>query len=256
MQFGFGGAGARKFGGGLPPRPFSVLDLDPTMWLRADREITLNETTVSAWGDLSGNSNNATQGTAASQPTFTASAIGGRPGVTFDGTDDFMAADGVSTIATGEDANFTLCVVMQVTSLGTRRALCGFGQDASGTPLIDFTQDGTDVWRYSSRDDAATNVAVTGGTVTVADFIHVISRAGTTLTWRVNGTAAIDGANIDTGTITLDNFTLGALNRGGTIENRSDATFGEYVAVDRTLDAAEIAQFEAYAASLYGITLA
>jgi hypothetical protein len=57
---------------------------------------------VSAWGDLSGNGNNATQVTAANQPDFQAfGGIGGRyPGISFDPTDsEFMDIAGLTSVA-------------------------------------------------------------------------------------------------------------------------------------------------------------
>lgn len=55
------------------------------LWLRADLGITLNGATVSAWADQSGNGHVFSQANASKQPPVTASAIGGRPGLTGNG---------------------------------------------------------------------------------------------------------------------------------------------------------------------------
>lgn len=63
---------------------FSPLQLPGlALWLRADRGITLNGSNVSGWADLSGNGNDVSQSTTASQPPYVASGINGRPAVNF-----------------------------------------------------------------------------------------------------------------------------------------------------------------------------
>src|SRR3990172_6088908 len=59
-------------------------------WLKADAGVTLAGTAVSQWADQSGNSRNATQGTASSQPTLVSNALNGKPALSFDGVNDFM----------------------------------------------------------------------------------------------------------------------------------------------------------------------
>jgi hypothetical protein len=58
--------------------------------LRADKGITLNGTTVSAWADQSGNGNDFAQATAGAQPLFVAADAGfnGMPAIYFQGTDN------------------------------------------------------------------------------------------------------------------------------------------------------------------------
>lgn len=58
------------------------------VWLDADRLGLTNSDPVSSWTDVSGNSNNADQGTASFQPTFVTNEINGFPAVSFDGVDD------------------------------------------------------------------------------------------------------------------------------------------------------------------------
>lgn len=85
---------------GFDPRSISGLAL----WLdgSVSTSVTLNGSTVSQWNDLSGNSRHATQGTAASQPTFTANARNGRSALTFGGSQTMsVAAFPVTTYASG-----------------------------------------------------------------------------------------------------------------------------------------------------------
>jgi hypothetical protein len=65
-----------------------------SLWLDADdaSTITLNGSTVSQWNDKSGNARNASQATAANQPTRTLNGLGGRTVLTFDGVNDFLNA--------------------------------------------------------------------------------------------------------------------------------------------------------------------
>lgn len=62
------------------------------LWLRGDLGVTQSGGTVSLWADQSGNANDYSQGTAANQPTFTASAINALPGLSFDGTNDVLTS--------------------------------------------------------------------------------------------------------------------------------------------------------------------
>ena len=70
------------------------------LWLDAIALAQANGTPVAAWADQSGLGNNASQGTAAAQPTYQATAINGRPGVVFDGVDDYMSIADASSLDT------------------------------------------------------------------------------------------------------------------------------------------------------------
>jgi len=64
---------------------------------------------ISQWGDKSGNSNNATQATVASQPTRETNIINGLPIVRFDGSNDFL---NFTNILNG-DSTFTIFWVLR-----------------------------------------------------------------------------------------------------------------------------------------------
>jgi general secretion pathway protein G len=60
------------------------------VWLDANRGVTLNGSAVSTWADRSGNNNNATQSTPASQPLYVANALNNQAGISFDGSSDWL----------------------------------------------------------------------------------------------------------------------------------------------------------------------
>lgn len=60
--------------------------------VQADRGVTLNGTTVSAWADTSGNGKDYTQATGIKQPTYNATGLNGRPYMSFDGSNDNMTS--------------------------------------------------------------------------------------------------------------------------------------------------------------------
>lgn len=84
-QTGPGGVGNSDGSNGQPQN---------VIWFAADN-LSLSDTDpVSAWSDLSGNGNDASQPTATNQPTYQTGEINGLPAVVFDGSNDFMPFDG------------------------------------------------------------------------------------------------------------------------------------------------------------------
>jgi len=73
-------------------RLWTPSQISTALWLDAAdaSTITLNESTVSQWRDKSGNERNATQAIATDQPTYNATSLNGKAGITFDGLTDFM----------------------------------------------------------------------------------------------------------------------------------------------------------------------
>jgi len=72
------------------------------LWLRADAGTKLNGSTVAAWQDQSAVGNSAVQDKLSAQPLWVANALGSRPAVRFDGSDDcFVLPEGFSDFRLG-----------------------------------------------------------------------------------------------------------------------------------------------------------
>lgn len=98
------------------PPAFSPLSLSPALWLDATTGITLNGSYVSGWADQSGNGRNVTAATN-KQPLYSAAAVNGLAGLTFDGVDDRMT--GAAPLLAG-DTDFTMyAVVKKLAASGT-----------------------------------------------------------------------------------------------------------------------------------------
>ena len=106
------------FGG---PKLWRPTELATALWLDAEdtSTITLNGATVSQWADKSGNGRNAAQATAASQPTYTAGGLNGKPVLTFDGVNDVMSFQGV------HNAQWSIATVGR--AAGNNQAFIQFG---------------------------------------------------------------------------------------------------------------------------------
>src|SRR3990167_3932393 len=81
---------------GVQPDSISGLQL----WLKADAITGLNDgDSVTTWTDSSGNSNDATQSTAANKPIYKTSIINSKPVLRFDGSNDQMNVPALSGTA-------------------------------------------------------------------------------------------------------------------------------------------------------------
>ena len=78
-------------------------NISTALWLDANDASTITTVSgaVSQWNDKSGNGRNATQATAGSRPAYSSTGFNSRPGITFDGTDDWMTVGGSSISGSG-----------------------------------------------------------------------------------------------------------------------------------------------------------
>ncbi len=104
----------RILSGGFLPTDLASLQrwqdaiVTSTLWQDSSFTIPAEDTDVlGGWQDRSGKVNDATQATTALKPTWVASAVNGKPGVLFDGTDDLLTIADDASIDFGT-GSFTL----------------------------------------------------------------------------------------------------------------------------------------------------
>lgn len=119
---------------------------------------------ISAWSDLSGNGRDASQGTASLRPVMNYAGIGSKPGVFYDGTDDYVTVadhDDFSLLTSGgADRGATWAFAFQMTShvhfslmskdngLTDEEWVCKM--DGSGQPLCRIRDSGDDFIQRSA----------------------------------------------------------------------------------------------------------
>ena len=210
---------------------FTPLELSPALWLDASDTSTITEVSgaVSQWDDKSGNGNNATQATAAAQPTTGSTTLNGLNVISNDGNDHMV----IPSVAFSGLTMFRVYRHSSETGMMLGAAdptkFAGVFQTGSGTaPDQNF---GT----VSYHVDGVLQTSVTRGTLwTAVNGQTQIHRVTTTLTSTV---------------------ALAILGYPGSASFTAVGDLAEVIIVDGTLTASEIAATESYLADKWGITL-
>ncbi len=122
------------------------------IWFDASTLGLSNNAHVTNWIDNSGNNNDGTQGTSASQPTFKTSQIGGKSAVVFDGSDDFIPFNG--NLIAGKD--YTVILVTQRRTSGSRRLIMGGTNNGANKNLHIFWQNNSNFRSHHWSNDLST----------------------------------------------------------------------------------------------------
>lgn len=199
------------------------------LWLKADA-LSLNDgDAVGSWTDSSGNSNTATQGTAANKPTFKTNILNSLPVVRFDATNDALT----SPLSLANP--FTIFAVYSY-----RGATSGFHRGISG---------GNNwlVGPYSGNHKQYSGAFITGPAVVQNAFVQTTSRQTNVLSeFRVNRTAI--GSNGSTTAIGVVN--LGA---AGAFSEPLDGDVAELICFDVALSDADRTTVEGYLRGKYNL---
>lgn len=160
------------------------------LWLDAAdaSTITLNGSTVSQWNDKSGNGNNATQSTAANQPTYQATGLNSRPTLSFDGSvDGFNLTSGVAAPRSiyVVDSGFGYLF-----SAATERI--AFGTSVTANTLS---------WTANSNTPIINAATITGRTNSTIQF-EGFDLSSTAYAYWLDGTSTVSG----TGTYPANSF--------------------------------------------------
>lgn len=155
---------------------------------------------LGSWGEPQ-NSYTATQGTSANKPTLRATTTR----VEFDGTSDFMSANGAASIFSGTDKAFTVFVAANVTSVAATMQFLSLDNSA-GNGLMEFR---SNAYYIGKRDDANAVVSATVAGATTGVRLTVYACSGTVVSIRNNGVVVVNEAAFDAGVTTLNVLTIG-----------------------------------------------
>jgi len=230
--------------GGFDPRQILGLQL----WLDASQIVGLNDgDSVGTWSDLSGNANDATQGTASKKPLYKTAIVNGKPVVRFDGVDDFLS-NATLTALNGVSAATLFTVKKETTYTGISFPFY------TAANLYKFNVGGTRYYRTSATEDANASSSTLWGSWTYEGMLYDGSQSGNSnrLKVRSNGSPLAVGY---TGTI---QSTLGS-GTGFYVSTYDGTTYpwngdvAEIILFNRAVTGADLTNLEAYLASKYGL---
>lgn len=99
-------------------------------WYKGNTGVTLNGSNVSQWSDYSGNANNATQGTAVSQPAYNANSFNFNQALTFSGS-NYLATP-VNNLPSGNSARSVFVVATSTNTQTGNSWTYGYGTSSPG----------------------------------------------------------------------------------------------------------------------------
>ena len=220
-----------------------------TLWLRGDLGVTLSGSDVATWADQSGAGNDFLELT--NRPTFTSSvtALGSRPGVTFNGSNDVLSTSGTIATMLGAGGNdWFMCIAFVASSIATNNATVFLNDSLFvdsgafwGTHLKSAGSANAYVWDGGAKSDAQTIAAGTG-------YVFSAKHVGGTLYTKLNNGSWSAGTTA--GAISV---TGGFLRLGWAVTVAFTGSIAEVVTATAAPSDAKTAECAAYMVARYGL---
>lgn len=217
--------------------------------------LTLAGTAITQFLDRSGNGNHSeVQSNAALRPTLETNKINGLQAATFDSGGDLIRVPKLASIMNGQDKPCTVFAVVSTETPSSLQYFMMWGQNASVTPLQGYAFT-TNQFQVNKRDDSGSITSRLGGDPVQASKPYVFSSrySGTVVNAKAAGATLLEDSALDKDTTTVDNFSIGASDRGGIDSLHLYGTIAEVLIYDRELTAFETLQVEVYLANKFGL---
>lgn len=245
----FGGAGTLTVDGvveQVTPPPFN----DPSdlsglaMWFDADSLGLANDAAVTSWADLSGQGRDLTT---AAAPTFKTNQLNGKPGVLFDGGDDYLTHLAGASFVTGKEIT-VFAVYRRLSNISNARVMA-----FNATDDIDYQTPSWCIYEGGSSDRIAPysngELAIHVPHPTAALLMTTWFGADDTHNLRIDrapsSASQTSTAQMGVFTFQTKRFTLGMGWLGGP-SSGGNLVFHEVVIYDRELTSTERGQVEDY----------
>ncbi|MEM8485054.1 MAG: T9SS type A sorting domain-containing protein [Bacteroidota bacterium] len=229
------------------------VDTDLQLWLKADAGTTTSGSSVTDWADQSSNSNDASQGTTAQQPTLTSGTLNYHPGITFDKTQpQYFSLDPALLPGTTNPRSYLFVAIPDNES---ELSIMNHGTDAVGR-RIGFTFNESTMKIGVNNHTYGTNTSpLSDGQPTLASF--TLPDAAQSNEWQMylNGTE-ITGLSTLGGSPRVMNTTASFAYVGQSSSGAGfDGDILEVVAYEQELSTVSLNKVESYLALKYGLML-
>lgn len=236
------------------------------LWIDANRSGHANGTAIDLWQDFSGLSNILNQTTDSNNQPKKSHGINGRPGVTFDGTNDWMSSDITPTYPTN-GIGFMMLMAVSSSTRTNYQSLTWQGFQYSLGDQVDPPEAGSFGWllNENSQRTYATNAvnmfyqAATDGAGDSGSVKAFTNAAPVFFLWMNNPGGANAAKSYSKGAL-IDEFTLSFcynnwLSIGGVNPRawRFDGAMIELFITDKALNQAQLTQVERYMRTKYGV---
>jgi hypothetical protein len=132
-------------------------------------------------------------------------------GLDFDGTNDYLEADGVSSIYTGTDEAHSSFVVVNSDAASTTQYILGIGSSTASNPLRNTLLHSGGNIGWQVRDDAGLLKTDLSANPYVANQTYLVSalNSGTTIDFNTNSVINDNGTDADVGASTINTVHIG-----------------------------------------------
>jgi hypothetical protein len=241
---------------GDAPAGWTPAALSLTAWYDAGTpsDFTLDTGSVSQWNDRSGNSRHMSQSTGSAKPAYASATQNSLNLVTFDGTNDYLAASALSNFITASTFTIFAVVRHRGTSVGNsdtynNRAI--IADDAGYVGLHTNGPSGTGsirilAYNWDGTDDSVSHTIGADNVWSIIAYTH----SGGSIESRRNGGAAVSVSSGDT----EDIAGILELGRAGVVGLYLEMDLAEVVIMNTAVNSTDRQKLEGYAAHRWGLT--
>ena len=234
---------------GIQPDGLSGLQV----WLKADAITGLNDgDSVTSWTDSSGNSNTASQSTAANKPAYKTSIVNSQPVVRFDGSNDVLVGTTISGINT---SSISLFVIATGNSISANQERSPFSINNYNNGLrferSSWGSGALGVYNNAASVSTATGTLAVGGYS--ASILEMVKQYSTQSDLWINGGSNANSTNATvTGTFTNTSYQIGDSVGGDDLKYSGD--IAEVILYNAALSTSNRQAIEAYLQGKYAIS--
>ncbi|MBP7710785.1 MAG: hypothetical protein KA100_06940, partial [Rickettsiales bacterium] len=185
------------------------------------------------------------------RPTTGSRTLGGWNAFNFDGSANFLTANGLAALFTGSDKAMTVFVVCECDNVASAisQTQWALGYSVTTNPIF-YSYYLSNNNAVTRRDDAGLIITNNLGLVAGVN-VNCTVFTGTTYSSYTNATTNASGAALDVGNLTLDRFAIGALVRS-TNAQFFDGVIGEVIVFEGALSTADRLMVQRYLGNKYG----